>query len=197
MRWVYWGRGNMAIEIERKFLIKDWSEWVYSGGCEFSTTDITQYYIDKNTRVRLIVKENEVYVKKAFFTIKHGKGLLRRELEFEIKFAIKDMLDENKYPFLLKTRYTFEYKGKKWEFDDFHGANHGLGIAEIELKTENESVDKPPGLGEEVTGIEKYYNYNLAKNPYSKWEDKNPCQSCASQKNCYGQGELCNDYVKK
>jgi CYTH domain-containing protein len=45
--------------------------------------------------------------------------------------------------------------------DLFHGKNEGLIIAEIELKSESEEIEKPVWLGEEVTGNPRYYNSNL------------------------------------
>ena len=45
----------------------------------------------------------------------------------------------------------------------------GLIIAEIELKSEQETFEKPDWLGEEVTNDEKYYNAYLSKNPYKNW----------------------------
>ena len=42
-------------------------------------------------------------------------------------------------------------------------------MAEIELNTEDEVFDKPAWLGKEVTGIEKYYNSKISKNPFKNW----------------------------
>jgi len=55
------------------------------------------------------------------------------------------------------------------EVDEFLGENAGLVVAEVELKSEGQTFDKPAWLGEEVTGDPKYYNANLVKHPYSKW----------------------------
>lgn len=154
----------MAREIERKFIVDDWGAWVYSGDCDFSTKDITQYYIDDNTRIRLIVRENMDFVKKAFLTIKSvSPSLSRKEIEVEVPFDVKEVLDENGYPSLMKTRYTFEYKGKTWEVDDFHGPLSDFSIAEIELDSEEEKFELFPGVGQEVTGDEKYYNCYLVR----------------------------------
>jgi CYTH domain-containing protein len=38
------------------------------------------------------------------------------------------------------------------------------------LKNENEPFSKPMWLGKEVTGIKKYYNAKLIKNPYKSWK---------------------------
>ena len=57
-----------------------------------------------------------------------------------------------------------------YEVDVFTGENAGLIIAELELEKEDESYEKPSWLGEEVTGIEKYYNAYISNNPFSGWE---------------------------
>jgi len=41
-----------------------------------------------------------------------------------------------------------------------------LVIAEVELNSVNENFSKPNWLGEEVTGITKYYNSELSKKPF-------------------------------
>ena len=60
-----------------------------------------------------------------------------------------------------KTRHIVEYEGHVWEVDEFHGANEGLTMAEIELDDENEPFAKPAWLGKEVTGDPDYLNCNL------------------------------------
>ena len=61
------------------------------------------------------------------------------------------------------------FKGADFEVDVFKGANLGLTVAEIELDDVKGSFEKPKWLGEEVTGIEKYYNQKLCENPFSQW----------------------------
>ena len=56
-----------------------------------------------------------------------------------------------------------------WEIDEFHGENEGLIVAEIELTKIDESYAKPDWVGNEVTDDLRYYNNNLANNPYSLW----------------------------
>ena len=45
----------------------------------------------------------------------------------------------------------------------------GLVVAEIELRSEEDTFDKPSWIGEEVSGDRRYYNSSLISNPYSKW----------------------------
>ena len=64
---------------------------------------------------------------------------------------------------LVKTRHIVEYKNHKFEIDEFGGRHKGLIFAEVEMKSENENVELPDWIGEEVTGNPQYYNSNLVK----------------------------------
>ena len=59
--------------------------------------------------------------------------------------------------------------GNTWEIDDFFGENEGLVVAEIELESEEQQFEKPDWVGEEVTGDPRYFNSNLIKEPFKKW----------------------------
>ena len=72
-------------------------------------------------------------------------------------------------PFIEKTRYRLAWRDKVWDIDVFSGDNEGLVVAEIELHCEDEVVEKPPWLGQEVSGDARYYNANLVHNPYCQW----------------------------
>ena len=58
----------------------------------------------------------------------------------------------------------------KWELDEFHGANQGLFIGEIELESETEKFNIPNIVLKEVTGEKKYYNSMLQQNPFNSWK---------------------------
>jgi CYTH domain-containing protein len=60
-----------------------------------------------------------------------------------------------------KTRYKVEFSGHLFEVDIFEGRLKGLVIAELELKSEDETFEAPDWLGEEVTGNPRYYNSHL------------------------------------
>ena len=68
-----------------------------------------------------------------------------------------------------KTRHVVVYESMRWEIDEFHGANEGLIVAEIELGSEGEEFEKPPWVGEEVSGDGRYMNSSLSLRPYSAW----------------------------
>lgn len=156
----------MALEIERKFLVKD---DVYKQEAE-RCCRIAQGYIcstrGKTVRIRICDR-------KGFLTIKGPSeegGLSRYEWEKEISLAdAEDLLKICEPGMIDKTRYMVP-AGKHWfEVDEFHGDNDGLVIAEVELSDENETFQRPSFLGEEVTGDVKYYNSYLAKHPYKDW----------------------------
>lgn len=156
----------MAVEIERKFLVKsaDFKKESYDSYA------IRQGYISssKNATVRIRITANT-----AFITIK-GKsnvsGTSRYEWEKEID------LEEAEALFLLcqegvieKERFLIQKKGHVFEVDEFFGENKGLFLAEVELKAEDQDFEKPSWLGKEVTGNLSYYNSYLSKHPFKRW----------------------------
>ena len=74
-----------------------------------------------------------------------------------------------KKPVINKTRHYVTHGNHTWEIDEFHNENQGLIVAEIELTTLDEEFTKPNWIGNEVTNDLRYYNNNLANNPYSEW----------------------------
>lgn len=154
----------MGKEIERKFLIKG-DEWKKLG----KGTVYRQGYLST-------VKERVVRVRtiddKGYLTIKGiNRGATRLEYEYEIPLQdANEMLDELcERPLIEKTRYVVPYAGLKWEIDEFAGENQGLVFAEVELTNENQKIELPDWIGEEVTGDPRYFNSNLIKHPYTKW----------------------------
>ncbi|HIG76707.1 MAG: CYTH domain-containing protein [Nitrospinaceae bacterium] len=154
----------MGKEIERKYLIKDDSWRKYASG-----TTYRQGYLST-------VKERTVRVRtiddKGFLTIKGITiGATRREYEYEIPTAdANEMLDELcEKPIIEKTRFKISHTGLTWEIDEFAGVNQGLIVAEVELESEDQNIDFPPWVGEEVSGDPRYFNSNLIANPYANW----------------------------
>lgn len=155
----------MGKEIERKFLVKynEWGQVIKPEGLHYR-----QGYLlaDTNKTIRVRVTS-----KKGFLTIKGlSVGATRPEYEYEISINdANELLDSFSISELTKIRYKIPYKNKTWEVDEFLGNNTGLIIAEIELKSEEESFDIPSWIDKEVTGDEKYYNSNLTIFPYRNW----------------------------
>lgn len=153
-------------EIERKFLVT--SEAFKKEA--FAQNRIAQGYLSAvpERTVRVRIKGN-----KGFLTIKgasNTSGLTRFEWEKEIpvneaaallKLCEKGIID--------KIRFEVKMGNHVFEIDEFYGDNEGLVMAEIELKSETETFEKPSWLGKEVTSDNRYYNSYLSKNPYKNW----------------------------
>jgi len=154
----------MGQEIERKFLVKSDAWRGLAKG-----TAYRQGYLNS-------AKERTVRIRtvgdKAFLTIKGlTVGATRSEYEYEIPFdecnAMLDNLAEK--PLIEKKRYKITQGGLTWEIDEFFGDNTGLIVAEVELKSEDQTFKKPEWVGDEVTGDPRYFNANLISHPYTKW----------------------------
>ena len=72
-------------------------------------------------------------------------------------------------PLIQKMRYIVHHQGNRWEVDEFFGDNQGLVVAEIELQDENQRFERPAWVGAEVSDDARYFNSNLASQPYSQW----------------------------
>jgi adenylate cyclase len=149
----------MALEIERKFLVN--GEFRH---LSVRCYEITQAYLsvdpDKTIRLRITGE-------KAFLTVKtplKPGSFIRNEWEYVVPSDDAwEMLMICVPGKIIKTRYIIPAGERKFEVDVFHGGNEGLVIAEIELKSESETFEKPDWIGEEVTGNPAYYNSNLIK----------------------------------
>ena len=158
----------MGLEIERKFLV------LGDLPANICGDNILQGYIlakaGRTVRIRTVTHNDEAT---GYLTIKSksSSGGLSR-FEFETEIPIKDaekLLELCSQPLIKKTRFKIEHAGFTWEIDEFHDENAGLIMAEIELKSETQSFDKPDFIGQEVTGDFRYFNSMLQRNPYSRW----------------------------
>ncbi len=155
----------MAQEIERKFLVKgDFKS------LSVKQTRITQGYLSSvpERTVRVRIKGD-----KGFITIKgigNESGASRYEWEKEIPVnEVNELLKICEPGVIDKTRFLVEAGEHTYEVDEFYADNEGLVVAEVELSSEDEKYEKPPWLGEEVTGDVKYFNSMLMKNPFKNW----------------------------
>ncbi len=159
----------MAIEVERKFIIKSIPKNLFG-------SKINQGYLQSEKKRTVRIRTVEGKKNKSYITIKGASnktGLSRYEFETEIPFDEGTrMLELCDIPLIEKTRYIYEDNNAIWEIDEFHGMNKGLLIAEIELSNENQKIELPDFIIEEVTGINKYYNSNLQKSPFTLWKYK-------------------------
>ncbi len=153
----------MAIEIERKFLLKNNK---CLEGVKGQVLKQGYLNLDKERTVRI-----RIIGDKAFLTIKGSTvNITRKEFEYEI--PLNDgisLLELCHRPIIEKTRYNIEFESHLWEVDVFEGENKGLVVAEIELSEENESFQMPDWIGKEVSDDVRYYNANLILKPYKNW----------------------------
>ena len=148
------------MEIERKYLVMSNS---------YKQMAVARYHIcqgyisrEKTGTVRIRITDD-----KAYLTIK-GKPaaghFARYEWEKEIDVQeAKELMHLCQGTIIDKTRWIIPAKeeGLKWEVDEFHGKHEGLTLAEIELTSEEQEVEKPDFVGEDVTSDPRYYNANM------------------------------------
>lgn len=161
---------DMATEIERKYLI-DSALLKRSGQLQLAKkTRFQQAYLTRGSE-QADGNGNTVRVRiagqQAWLTIKGPtQGISRAEFEYEIPLAdAQALMSLCKGPAIQKTRYYLQYEKCTWEVDEFHGANEGLWLAEIELTSDSTAFQSPPWLGKEVSHDPRYHNSALALSP--------------------------------
>lgn len=160
----------MALEIERKFLPanEDWRALAGPGA------RYAQGYLlaerGRTVRVRLAADADG---ERGFLTIKGPAGasaIARAEYEYPIPPAdARELLTLCLPTPIEKTRYRIPLDGLVWEVDEFHGANAGLVVIEVELASEDQEIALPDWVGREVSRDARYKNAMLSRNPYRNW----------------------------
>ena len=155
----------MGREIERKFLVC--GEFLSQAT---SSSRISQGYIAKSDSLTLRIRTRD---ERGYLTIKgrgDKAGISRNEWEWEIPYAEACELLQYSKGTIEKSRYLVPCGNHTFEVDCFYGDNEGLVMAEVELSAPDEEFERPAWLGKEVTGDKRYYNSQLLKNPFTKWE---------------------------
>jgi len=158
----------MGIEIERKFLVSG-DAWRAQATAAAACTDIRQGYLSLgppvSVRVRIRAGQATLTIKRAMLDI------AREEYEYPLPLAdAEEFLERFCVGSIIeKTRHCVDMGGLCWEVDVFGGDNAGLIVAEIELEDADQSFERPPWLGAEVSGDARYLNSSLCVNPYSRW----------------------------
>lgn len=156
-------------EIERKFRV---SSDAFKAAAS-RKTHIVQGYLNSNPdrTVRVRIRGESGYL-----TIKgksNGSGMSRFEWETEISLSeARPLLALCEPGVIAKYRYEVPFGGNVFEVDEFESENQGLIIAEIELRSEDQTFEKPDWLGDEVTSDHRYYNSWLSKNPFTGWTNE-------------------------
>ena len=154
----------MAIEIERKFLLKPGAWTPRDAG-----THIQQGYLSSQNGPTLRVR---IEWANATLTVKGPTtGLSRSEFEYPLPLAdARHMLNQLCQSSVIdKHRYRERHGRHTWEIDVFHGDNDGLIVAEVELESEDDVLEFPDWVGQEVSSEARYYNSNLLRNPFKNW----------------------------
>lgn len=161
----------MGIEIERKFLLAGdgWRAYIER------SESIAQGYLVTGAAIAAGHARSSVRVRrsgdKAWLNIKSATlGIERQEYEYPIPLddalqILSGLCDG----VLEKHRHHVMVDGAHFEIDEFHGANEGLVVAEIELPAVDAAYPRPGWLGREVSDQVRYYNVNLIERPYASW----------------------------
>ena len=155
----------MALEIERRFLLKNdnWKEFITK------KIYIEQGYLSNSLdgwiiRIRLTNEDSKIGLKK------HIKGFTNFEFEYPLPRSDAEIIMSNLSSTIKKERFFLKVEKKSWIIDCFKENNYPLQIAEIELSREEEDLSLPSFISKEITGLTRYSNFSLAKNPFSEWE---------------------------
>lgn len=154
----------MGKEIERKYLVSG-NKWRNLAEGVLYRQGYLSIVKERTVRVRTIGENG-------YLTIKGiSVGATRTEFEYEIPVdEANEMLNELcEKPIIEKKRYKINHMNLLWEVDEFFGENEGLIIAEVELDSEDQQIELPEWIGNEVTNDPKYFNANLIKYPFTKW----------------------------
>ena len=156
----------MALEIERRFLVKNdnWKKLI------IKRIFIEQGYLSKSLddwiiRIRFTGKEYKIALKK------HIESFTNFEFEYSIPRKDGETIMSNLSNIIKKERFYLEVEKKSWIIDCFKENNYPLEIAEIELSNEEEDLFLPSFISKEITGLTHYSNFSLANNPFSQWKD--------------------------
>ena len=155
----------MALEIERRFLIKNdnWKEFITK------KIFIEQGYLSKSLddwviRIRLTGKDFKIAIKK------HIESFTNFEFEYSIPRKDGETIMSNLSNIIKKERFFLEVEKKSWIIDCFKENNYPLEIAEIELSREEEDLSLPSFISKEITGKTEYSNFSLTNQPFTKWK---------------------------
>ena len=170
----------MANEYERRFLLRELPrslDWIY-------VKVIRQVYWELgNGWVLRLRRQGEDESPDDVWAVKGPRrGSSRPEFEWPFLKPGEDPDDESLHVVaslyragasrqVVKTRRGAAVEGDLWDFDEFHFANEGLLIAEVEMEDQDalNRLARPEWTLREVTLEAKYQNENLAARPFQTW----------------------------
>jgi len=151
-------KGELLMEIERKFLVASIPEDLSNYKCRF----IEQGYLNTHPVVR-VRRDNDDY----YLTYK-GSGMMARE-EYNLplnKESYEHMIAKADGNIITKKRYEIpDGQGYTIELDIFEGLFAGTVLAEVEFPSieEANSYNPPSWFTEDVTSDRSYHNSNMSK----------------------------------
>jgi CYTH domain-containing protein len=147
-------------ENEMKFFVKSdsWKDENF-----ISKNSIIQGYLNQDpartVRIRIEGDTGLLTVKGASTIVNGVDSRYEFETEIDLESA-KEMLEMSK-DIISKTRYKILYSGHIFEVDEYHEILDGFVTVEVEVKDCNEEIEFPEWIGQNITGVAKYYNSNL------------------------------------
>ena len=154
----------MALEIERRFLVKNenWKKYITNKSV------IEQGYLsykldDWIIRIRFNGANFKIALKK------HIGNFTNFEFEYLIPNHDGEKIMSNLTNTIKKDRFFLEIEKKQWIIDCFKEKNFPLEVAEIELSKEEEEFTLPTFVSKEITGLQNLSNFSLTSHPLSKW----------------------------
>ncbi|MFN4262079.1 MAG: CYTH domain-containing protein [Thioalkalivibrionaceae bacterium] len=165
----------MPVEIERKYLLKN-DTWRQNVSL---SQEMSQGYLCGNERASIRVR---IAGADATLNIKSATlGIERLEYGYALPLnEARELLERLAGAVVEKTRHHVEVDGVLFEIDEFHGANAGLIVAEVELPCASSDHPRPDWLGVEVSHDPRFYNTELARVPFSRWPDREKWMSAAT-----------------
>jgi CYTH domain-containing protein len=161
------------VEIERKFKVVGFQEELLPPNTV--REEMTQFYLREQPggperRLRVLRGEKGWvfdYTEKSSTSDPRTRGETKKKLSSDEFFDILGReSDINCHP-VRKRRYTFHYKGQKWELDRYHDIEldgEHLHTAEAELKHEDEELVIPPWLRlVEITDRPEFKNRRISE----------------------------------
>jgi adenylate cyclase len=154
----------MGWEVERRFLVCS-NSWKNGTEGTLYRQGYLSIAVDRTVRVRVIGERARLTVK--------GRRTDGAAAKFDYEIPLKDAEFMLEYlcrqPILEKTRHKVDHRGVSWDVDEFHGANEGLVIAEVELGVAGTMPELPDWVGNDVTEDHRYASSRLAERPFASW----------------------------
>ena len=162
---------SIQTEIERKYIIEKPSESDLAKMQGFTKSEILQIYLENTEsgathriRKRAFAGGDVEYTENTKQRIDEMSVIECEDRISEEEFCrLSKKIDKTTTP-ILKTRYTFLYKGKTLEFD-LYPLWKSSCIMEVELESREESFEVPDFIKviKEVTGDTRYSNHSMTR----------------------------------